>query len=274
MASRKPPEKPEESGWNAPPVASDPDAPPMELEELDFSEQSPPDPNTEDEPPPPPIRSLPKPSFAPPRASAEPETIRFGDPLADVPSSGSEVPASPQTPPPPPKSETQQMLDIMFRLVQGQAPMPSTIGLSFEQCAQQLISVFDEPQRNAIRDAAVTHTQGSVANWLLALVNINLDRGTLGEIAYNPDWDRQIRATQQVGTALYTPPASSNCEYCGHQFRPPLGGNVRQRFCCNVCGKKAAGYSDEPLPHGPECTTEAGKLLHQAMSAAVPAKAA
>lgn len=272
MPSKKP-DRPEESGWSTPQTPTD--AAPTTYEPLDFSEQEPPDPSTsEEEAPPPPIRPFARPDFSPPpRASVpSPETIHFGEPPA-APLPGPESAVPPPAPVSAPRSETQMLLEIMSRLVQGQAPVPSSTGMSFEQCADQLLSVFDEHQLNAIRNAAITHTEGSVANWLLALVNVHLDRGTLGEIAYNPDWRRQIQASQQVGTQHYTPPAISRCELCGHSFRPPLGGNVRQRFCCNVCGKKAAGYGEEPIPHAPDCTTEAAKVIHQALAAAQTSQA-
>lgn len=300
------PPEPETSGWVQPPQFGPPaiggEEAPVNLEEIDFTNQPPVDQSTdlifgagdeqpaEDVPdsvppvaegidlasdplPPPPIVEIEKPLFGHSREPLpEPETIHVNK----------EEPQSkgPQIAYVNGKNHTDQS-DLMGRLVGVMEKMVdrqsqsghSTAGITPEQAAAVLITLLPEQHQLTIKQIAVESASGSLAMVIAGQLVRVADLDDLKNFSYNEAWMNSINVSAMGSTQVTMPNGLVQqhqhiCEYCGHPFKPIIASN-RQRFCCNACGNIAQGRTDEPLPHRADCSTAPGKLIAQGLRAAV-----
>lgn len=232
------------------------------------------------DPPIPPEPTPPEPEPTPP----EPETITIGKEQDEAPAKGpgvAYVNGHDQTTQI--NTETlNRVLALAEAAVLQKSPLaqqPQVIQMQTpitpEQGAHAVLTLVDERHQMTLQQIAIEQAQGSLAAVIAGLITRIADLEDLREFALNESWMNAIHQPTTTGAQPTGLPLSSVqphrniCEYCQHPFKPTFQSN-RQRFCCNACGNLALGYSNEPLPHRADCTTEPGKELAKIMKASKP----
>lgn len=155
------------------------------------------------------------------------------------------------------KSKVEAFLEQF--LAQDQAPaQPNPV--------DTILTLLSEAHLHALTSIA-QRTGRPVEEIIAGVISSAGDQGTLGELSMKPHWSGRTLAMHTgglLGSSMSRQQLFRQCEGCGHTFEP-LPGRYDQRFCCNNCGKIAAGYRDDAIPHSEECKTEAWKALRTAL---------
>lgn len=182
----------------------------------------------------------------PPSPSVDPVAV-----LAETLNRMAEQATIAQQPPAPSNGDIERLLNLLN---------PALVGMLYEQAATRHVSLIEV---------------------LAGMIQRVGEQGEVGDLLINPEWSSQLASRYPtsgsfaIGGTVTTaaqrrqlPP--SICEHCNHQFQPTM---PTQRFCCNECGKRFAGYAEDGNPHSSGCTTSVGKALDAALAKAAAARA-
>lgn len=214
-----------------------------------------------------------KPASPPEHTEEEIEVSGVEHPDADVRAHPPQVvedrPLS--TPQPPPAvvygDALTQIAQAITSAVSGQSAI-SQRRMGSDQAAEIILGMIPENCVHAIRDRAFqTHSHPLE---IIAGVIVQIGgQGLLGEMSLNPTWKDYLRSIDTLAISASTTSntqslisRSLECPQCQATFTAERDG---QKYCCNGCGKVAAGYR-ERYSHSIECKTPAAALVQQKRS--------